>query len=80
MGCEKCNPIIMTREGCCTGETGRAEGFGSKIVKDRSGNKYDICGALGKDDDGWYCEVYSDRPEVCRGFDCDRSILSRIRG
>jgi len=77
MSCENCNPIRMCREGCCTGETGRAEGYGSKSVKDpRTGIRYDVCGALERDEETrkWGCSEYSYRPDVCRGFYCDRVL------
>jgi Fe-S-cluster containining protein len=69
----------MWQQGCCTGDTGRAEGKGIKRFKDtRTGVVYEMCGALKKDSEGWYCGDYGNRPDICRIFDCDRSIRERL--
>ena len=82
MGCENCNPIIMTRQGCCTGATGRAEGLGvTHFEVKKTGIVYEMCGALKKDEKGFYCGIYYDgRPEVCEVFECPRTIKDRIDG
>jgi hypothetical protein len=85
MSCENCNPIKMFREGCCTGETGRAEGLGVRNFVDKKNNViYPMCGALEVSFDEntgreiYFCGDYHQRPEICRAYNCDRVLEERM--
>jgi hypothetical protein len=66
--CEKCNPKIMDRVGCCTTDVGRGM---KEIVNRTTGDRLLVCALLTLfEDRTWGCGKWETRPPMCQGFFC----------